>query len=133
MRYAITYVSTADEGLKSKDIEYLLDLTKDRNNAENITGILLFSDGNFFQIIEGEKTKIDDLFHKIEIDQRHHGLIKIFGRRIKNAAYDGYETDFITGRNRYNQQKFEHYLNYLQVLDEKSKKSVVTILKAFLK
>ncbi len=133
MRYAITYVSTASENLRSKDIDHLLDHCKTKNNSENITGILLYSDGNFFQIIEGEKDKIDHLFHKIEEDARHRGIIKIFERRIKNAAYDGYETDFITGQHRYEQEKFEHYLNYLQVLDEKSKKTVVTILKAFLK
>jgi len=55
MRYAISYVSTATKDLKQNEIEKILYSSEKQNNIDNITGLLLFSEGNFFQVIEGKK------------------------------------------------------------------------------
>jgi len=55
MRYAIVYVSTASNELKDEEIQNILSSSNTWNNKNDITGLLLFSEGNFFQIIEGEK------------------------------------------------------------------------------
>jgi len=57
MRYSIVYVSTASKDLEKKEIERTLNSSKTWNNENDVTGLLLFSEGNFFQIIEGEKRK----------------------------------------------------------------------------
>ncbi|MBQ0737313.1 BLUF domain-containing protein [Mesonia mobilis] len=41
-------------------------------------GLLLFSYGNFFQVIEGETAKVNNLWQKIKKDDRHKSIIKIF-------------------------------------------------------
>lgn len=64
MWQTISYVSTANRLLTNADINELLDFVKVKNNSLNITGILMYSDGNFFQILEGEKTIIKELFKK---------------------------------------------------------------------
>ena len=50
----LTYASTA---LKEWSPEELLKLLKDcrkNNGAKNITGILLYANGSFFQVLEGD-------------------------------------------------------------------------------
>lgn len=66
MRYAITYVSTATPELANSGVEEVLKFSKEWNNKHNITGLLLYSDGNFFQILEGEKEIVQDLFNTIK-------------------------------------------------------------------
>jgi len=118
MNYAVTYVSTASRDLNAEEISELLKYSKENNNSRGITGILLFSEGNFFQIIEGEKEKILELYQRIKTDKRHHNLIQIVGKEIHNEAYNGYEADFISEGSYINPEKFQHYLNYLRVCNK---------------
>lgn len=55
MRYAISYVSTAKKSLSETEIRQILNDSENNNNKQNITGLLLYSEGNFFQIIEGDQ------------------------------------------------------------------------------
>lgn len=66
MRYAICYVSTAAKNLTSPEINDLLDFSKKTNTRKDIKGVLLYSEGNFFQVLEGEKADILELFGRIE-------------------------------------------------------------------
>ncbi len=95
MWHTISYVSTCDKNLKDIDIHNLLNFVKEHNNNNNITGILMYSEGNFFQIIEGEKKTIIDLFEKIKLDSRHYNIIKIFSRESSNKAFSEYDSSFI--------------------------------------
>ncbi len=42
-----------------------------RNEALNITGILMFWDGSFFQLLEGEREAVSQVFTSIGRDHRH--------------------------------------------------------------
>ncbi|MEE2772209.1 MAG: BLUF domain-containing protein [Bacteroidota bacterium] len=132
MRYAISYVSTASREMSKEDLEGLLQETKKNNNERNITGILLYSDGNFFQILEGEQEEIGDLYATIKNDPRHYGVIKIFEKPIKSAAYETYKTEFISETVIYNSDQFDEYTKFLEILDEQSQQSARNILKAFM-
>lgn len=132
MRYAIVYVSTASNDLKEPEIKTMLEESVIWNNRHGLTGILLYSEGNFFQIIEGEETVILDLFESIKQDPRHHNVIQIFGKEIHKEAYDGYKSDFIYSNADYNSKKFETYLEQIEVLDDSTQKAVKNMLKVFI-
>lgn len=132
MRYAIVYVSTATPDLEESEIKNVLRNSKSWNNEHDITGLLLFSEGNFFQIIEGEKSLIHELFENIQSDKRHRNIMQIFGKDIHKEAYDGYESDFVSEEADYDPEKFQHYLDQIKVLDKTAQKAVENILKAFL-
>ncbi len=132
MRYAIVYLSTASEDLEEEVIENILKSSKTWNNQNDITGLLLFSEGSFFQIIEGEKNTISELFENIKEDDRHHNIMQIFGKDIHKDAYDGYDSDFISNYAEYDPEKFQHYLDQIKVLDFAAQKAVEKILKVFL-
>ncbi len=132
MRYAIVYVSNASEDLEKDQIIDILYKSKDWNNENDITGLLLFSGGNFFQIIEGEKKVIFDLFQEIQADNRHENILQIFGKEIYKDAYNGYESDFVADDSFYDPEKFQDYLNQIKVLEPSAQLAVKNILKAFL-
>lgn len=131
MRYAISYVSTATPNSR-EDIQKLLEETRASNLENNISGILLFSEGNFFQVLEGSKDQIKSLYTVIAKDKRHRNLIKIFERPIQEEIYDGYECDFVSEESRISEDKLEYYTQYLKTLDASSRAVAKNVLRAFL-
>jgi len=132
MRYAISYVSTAERSLSETEIRQILNDSEINNNKQNITGLLLYSEGNFFQIIEGDQKQIVQLYETIEDDSRHFNVIKLFGKEINKESFDGYKSDFISEDARYSSARLQNYEHYLEVLDKPTKNAVANILKAFI-
>lgn len=131
MHYAISYVSTTSKKLTETEIEKILEFTKNWNNDNNITGILLFSEGNFFQVLEGDKELLNDLFSRIESDPRHHNVTRIFGKEIESAKFDGYSANFITLNSQYREKDFGRYLAQVDTLNPAIQTSVKYILNNF--
>ena len=96
MDYAICYVSTASETLSKTEILSMLRAIKINNNANDIEGILINSGSNFFQLIEGEKSKVRNLYSKIQQDPRHHHIIKILDQPIDNSIFSNHKNEFCT-------------------------------------
>ena len=47
------------------------------NKKNDITGVLLFSDDKFLQVLEGESNTIRSLYDKIVLDPRHRKVVMI--------------------------------------------------------
>ena len=59
-----------------------------RNNEEHgITGLLLYKDGSFMQVIEGEKLDIEQLYFNIEKDARHSGVVQLIKESIAQRQF----------------------------------------------
>lgn len=128
MRYAISYVSTARMDLQEQEIDNIMVKTNEYNTAHNITGFLLYNERNFFQLLEGEKEIILNLYEKIKQDRRHKNIIKILEKPVLESAINGYLTDFVTDKTKNNESQLKHYLHYIEVLDPKSQKGIKRII-----
>ena len=71
MFYQITYRSLASEGITAEDINDILRKSQSKNAEEEITGCLVFNEGYFVQLLEGEKKAVKERFDVIETDKRH--------------------------------------------------------------
>jgi hypothetical protein len=131
MRYAISYVSTVNPALSETEIQKALDFSKNWNNNNDITGILLYSHGNFFQVLEGEEKLLKALFKRIKADERHRNVITIFQKDVPDVIFDGYEADFISLDDRYRDEKFDTYLAQISLLNPSIQSSVKYILNKF--
>lgn len=70
----LIYVSSTDKDWQANDLLELLKLCRTNNSARNITGILLYSNRTFFQVLEGEEEDINNVFNKIKNDPRHQDV-----------------------------------------------------------
>ena len=70
-------MSSATKFLSEEDISSLLQKARRYNLEHDITGILLYIDGDFLQILEGNKNDIYNLFMKIQTDPKHKGIIVV--------------------------------------------------------
>lgn len=84
--YHLSYVSTGCDCLRYDDIKAILESSNQHNKSLGITGILVYCNKHFFQILEGDKTEVLSLFERISIDRRHDNVIKIQeGERDKRS------------------------------------------------
>lgn len=82
------YCSAAtDRNFSSDDLARILETSRVNNAALGITGILLFENGSFFQILEGEADVIDELYQRIRIDPRHHKVSLVFSEPIEERTF----------------------------------------------
>jgi hypothetical protein len=73
--YFLIYSSYAVPGLNEEELKSMLVQSRKRNKEHLVTGLLLYFDGKFLQLIEGEKQTIKQLYHNITNDGRHSGVL----------------------------------------------------------
>lgn len=77
MYYYLIYLSAAKTPLSDKELLAHIDKIRQNNKKKTITGILMYADGNFLQLLEGEYQNVQQLFKLIQQDKRHHYITKI--------------------------------------------------------
>ncbi len=75
--YRLVYVSAATVAFSKADLLDLLTKAREKNQKAGITGMLLYHDGDFLQLIEGERSAVQALFEVIKADPRHSGTIVV--------------------------------------------------------
>ncbi|MCC8409966.1 BLUF domain-containing protein [Mucilaginibacter sp. UR6-1] len=75
--FNIIYLSTATTLLNDFELAEILSISRDNNVAKQLTGMLLYADGTFMQVLEGEKEEVMRTYHKILLDERHKNVIEL--------------------------------------------------------
>ena len=90
----LTYASTATQEWSPEDLLELLKQARTNNGAKNITGILLYSKGTFFQVLEGEEATVESVYSLIEKDPRHKNCTLIEKLNITERAFPYWSMGF---------------------------------------
>lgn len=73
--------------LNDEELNEILAVSRNNNAAAGITGMLLFHKGTFFQVLEGDKAAVENLFNVISRDRRHSKVTKIVFEPIEERAF----------------------------------------------
>ncbi|WP_077285745.1 BLUF domain-containing protein [Cognaticolwellia aestuarii] len=90
----LIYVSSAKKLLCEEELNDMLTQARKANKKHHITGLLLYQDGNFMQVIEGEAEKIEQLFTNISEDYRHSGIILLLKQAITRREFPDWSMAF---------------------------------------
>lgn len=85
--FQLVYVSTATTLMSREELRELLKGSHERNARAGITGLLLYKDGQFMQVLEGEESTVRTLFGKISKDSRHHGIITLLQEPVEKRQF----------------------------------------------
>jgi hypothetical protein len=69
--YRLIYVSQAVAGLEYPDFIQILQKSEFNNKQVGITGMLVFGDSMFLQVLEGSRGTISQTYNRILLDKRH--------------------------------------------------------------
>jgi hypothetical protein len=101
--YHLVYTSYAAEPFLEENIIRLLVQSRAYNTTKNISGILLYLQGKFIQVLEGKKSVVLALYDTIEKDPRHkkvkiviegsssHRLFKDWSMGFKKLSVEEFE------------------------------------------
>ncbi len=90
----LVYLSSARTLFDQEALLRLLARARARNEAQGITGLLLYKDGNFLQVIEGDETAVRALFKRIEADPRHKDLLVLLEEAITTRSFPDWSMGF---------------------------------------
>ena len=92
--YQVLYRSTATKRFSSAELLKLLEHARGSNINSQITGILLYREGRFVQIIEGAEEVIRALYDRIRQDARHHQIDTVSEGPIPARHFSEWSMDF---------------------------------------
>ncbi len=109
---ALVYVSTAVRIPSTAELEHLLTRARARNADHAVTGVLLYSDGNFMQYLEGPGAGIDTVYEFIKIDPLHRGIIELIREPIPRREFAQWSMAFRTldGQREPPAEQYDHWL-----------------------
>ena len=90
----LIYVSSAASIFSEQQLKELLIECRTNNSVRNITGMLLYKDGNFMQALEGEADAVTATHQRIASDQRHRGMITILTEAISERSFPDWSMGF---------------------------------------
>lgn len=132
MQHAICYISTATEEVLEEEVNELLTKWREKNSIMDIKGILLYSEGHFFQVLEGEKEKVLSLFAKIKEDSRHAHVIQVLGKDLSQGSFNDYEVEHVKGSSFSKPRLIEKYCESVKGMDPQAQQQIKTILRSFI-
>ena len=90
----LIYVSTAMQRFSAEDLLQLLNQARTKNARLGLTGMLLYTENNFFQVLEGEPAVVDELFQTISQDERHMKTVTIIREPIAKRSFGEWTMGF---------------------------------------
>ncbi len=109
---SIIYASAAVNFFSEAELIDLLKLSRENNAAENITGMLLYKDGNFIQAIEGPEPAVNRLYQKILTDPRHQHIMLLGKQPIPERQFPDWSMGF-RDIDHLTQQELEGFSSFL--------------------
>lgn len=71
---SLTYLSRATRPMTEVDLEDILAVSRRLNGEADVTGLLLHTDHQFIQTLEGGTDEVWATMERIQVDERHHEI-----------------------------------------------------------
>ena len=83
----LLYTSTANTDLAADEVFKIVTVSARNNPARAVTGFLIYADGAFLQVIEGERADLDALLDVLGRDPRHRAITVKSRRPISSRSF----------------------------------------------
>lgn len=95
----LIYISSAPRWPSEEDLAELLVQARTRNLAQHITGLLLYHNATYIQVLEGEEKDVHEIYASIKKDKRNVGNIVILEEEITSRDFPNWSMGFRTQKN----------------------------------
>lgn len=131
MKYLI-YMSASTHLFTDAELKEILTKSRQNNAAHLLTGMLLYSEGSFVQVLEGDATALDHTYKKIKRDKRHKNLIELAEGELAERIFPFWSMGF-KAASPDEFSKLENYINPAEsdVWRKDSQHPALTVLKTF--
>ena len=93
----ILYCSLMAQPMTKEEIEHLAQTAASLNRMDHITGLLMYADGVFVQLIEGPRQAVNQLWARLLRDPRHKGVVQLYHRKeVESRVCEGWDMKLVT-------------------------------------
>jgi len=88
------YISAAIAPFTPPELVELLRISREKNAEHGLTGMLLYNDGNFMQVLEGPPASVDALMANIRRDPRHIRVTVLLRKKVEARTFGQWQMAF---------------------------------------
>jgi hypothetical protein len=93
--FQLAYLSKASPGFNEiADIDEILKVARSRNKGAEVTGIMIYREGWFVQLLEGDAEKVKQIYGSIASDIRHRNLSLLVRQRSPERIFPDWSMAF---------------------------------------
>ncbi len=85
--FHMVYASACGPRFSEAKLLERIEQGRKRNRDQGVTGMLLFADKTFFEVLEGPRPVLDALFAQVSRDPRHDNVMKLFEGPVSRRAF----------------------------------------------
>ena len=90
------YSSVATEPMPKSKLYKILVEARVNNKLSDVTGLLVFVDGKFLQVLEVEQDVVSSLLDKISKDRRHKDLKVVYKANIEQRTFASWQMAYVS-------------------------------------
>ena len=90
------YLSSATQHFPPEALEELLVGAREANARDGVSGVLIYHEGSFLQVLEGPKSKVMATLDKIRTDARHAGIIMLENRACLRTTFPDWSMGYLS-------------------------------------
>lgn len=90
MLVRLIYASRAAQPITPETLHPIIRTARAHNAAAGITGVLVFADGVFLQLLEGGRNAVNALYNRIARDARHADLVLLAYDEVAERRFSGW-------------------------------------------
>lgn len=91
---SLTYMSTAAVPFGADRVADLLRQSRENNERAGLTGMLLFKDGRFMQVLEGAEEDVRERYRVIAADPRHSDVTMLLDETMEGRRFPQWTMGF---------------------------------------
>lgn len=91
----IAYVSLSRPPLQPNVLSDILDVSARNNQRDGITGVLMYHDDLFFQVLEGEYRAVEKCYNRISIDPRHYAIVENLDEAVQVRSFSNWLMGYV--------------------------------------
>lgn len=130
--FQLVYISRAHDGICYSDIQEILESSRQYNQKHNLTGLLVYKDDHFLQILEGDQEFVQEAFSEFTKDRRSQLVGVLAESKSEHRIFSRWPLAFHDAdldRNMPN--LMEELFKVAHTRGKKEKKCVIEILESF--
>lgn len=104
----LIYVSNSPAPLDAAELDRILESAVRHNTPQQVTGMLLYVNGSFMQVLEGEEAAVKETYGRIAKDPRHTNIFILEQGPIAARSFDRWSMGF----RRLGQAEADQHPNY---------------------
>jgi hypothetical protein len=85
--HQVIYLSQATVPFDEPQLQLLLEQARSYNTRHGLTGILLYGQDQFFQVLEGDQSTVHALYARIQQDPRHRNVTTFADKEITQRGF----------------------------------------------